>query len=811
MCQGAARTLVNSFRPRFTVTLPRITPSAVEPITSPLRTASDPVGEELRASLIGAPPETSPVKGTFLAFRRTFNIASAPASTVLHLFADARYLVWLNGECVSRGPNRFDIRGPQYDSINLSGRLRAGDNTLAILVMGYDGPSDHNARMMRHVSGLTLRLDVNGRPVLRSDESWRWSARTRYRTAKIDWAKIVDVIDTRVENGDWTLPAYDDRAWQAAIKSDCSLWGPLVASRTPPLRDTPVDFQLKGGGKFPITLKAGEELTLSTSRLVLAYTVLDIDASADASLCLDYAGVDYTARAGRQTYIGSDTCASTGGALTVRTGEVTIHDLRLVERLYPFDLVGSFNSSDPFLNRLWAMCARSHEIMSEDSYTDCADRERAEWMDNDPPAFDITRTAFAGPGPDGRPLYADARLLGAMLRRTALSVQPDGWVKAHTTSDRFDVHAHMEDRSCNWIQGARRYYESTDDSALIREIWPVIVRQLDFFLKRRTERGLVRSREWVVWGNPVGYVTCEGTGLNAYVSKALADAAILGRIIGESKDAERFSTEASALAEAINTVLWNETARTYYSGYITPADFESAKADKRASKMPLAVEKNLIASSPYAALWALDQEVVPNDRRASVTSYMLSRREELQRDHVMPYYYLFKQLYAADTDAFDREILQTLRTQWKPMAEFGWQTSWEAISMSPQFMGSRAHIYGMFPGYFLSAYVLGVRPIMPASTRHLLIEPRLGDLTSAEGTVVTESGPVSVSWIRNGGELRFRATIPDGAVAVLRVPASAPGGKLVVNGHAVATREAGRFIETSLAAGVHAGVLTPSS
>ncbi len=41
--------------------------------------------------------------------------------------------------------------------------------------------------------------------------------------------------------------------------------------------------------------------------------------------------------------------------------------------------------------------------MSEDSYVDCADRERTEWMDNDPPGFDITRTALAGPGAGGRP------------------------------------------------------------------------------------------------------------------------------------------------------------------------------------------------------------------------------------------------------------------------------------------------------------------------------------------------------------------------------------------------------------------------
>jgi hypothetical protein len=52
----------------------------------------------------------------------------------------------------------------------------------------------------------------------------------------------------------------------------------------------------------------------------------------------------------------------------------------------------------------------------------------------------------------------------------------------------------------------------------------------------------------------------------------------------------------------------------------------------------------------------------------------------------------------------------------------------------------------MFPAYFLSSYVLGVRRDGPVQNKTLLIEPRLGDLTEAAGTVVTEFGPVPVSW-----------------------------------------------------------------
>jgi alpha-L-rhamnosidase len=38
------------------------------------------------------------------------------------------------------------------------------------------------------------------------------------------------------------------------------------------------------------------------------------------------------------------------------------------------------------------------------------------------------------------------------------------------------------------------------------------------------------------------------------------------------------------------------------------------------------------------------------------------------------------------------------------MSEGPWQAMWEEFAG-----GSKAHVYGMFPAYFLSAYVLGVR------------------------------------------------------------------------------------------------------
>ena len=415
-------------------------------------------------------------------------------------------------------------------------------------------------------------------------------------------------------------------------------------------------------------------------------------------------------------------------------------------------------------------------------------------MDCDPPGFDITRTAMTGLGADGVPCFSDPRLLGEMIRRTALTLQSDGWVKAHTCSDRYDIHAKMEDRACEWVTGIRRYYAATGDAALVREVWPAVVAQMDYFLERRAARGLVLAREWIVWGNPVGYVTFEGAGLNAFVFRALTDAAFLGKQIDEKPLAGRFEKAAQDLAASFNTVLWDENAGTFFSGYYDPANQESAKR-----KPNLKIENNLVEPTVYPAIFALDRGIVSPEHRERVWNYLLAHRDV--QGNVMIYYYLHQLLCTVGPD-YDREILECYRKKWKNMVESPWQCSWEGFNG-----GSHAHCYGMFPGYFLSAYVLGVRRDMAVAERKLVIEPHLGDLTNVEGSVVTEFGIVPVSWRRHNGELSFKFNVPENVRAILRLP-DGDASTLRLDGEKPNAEIQGRYLALPVGPGAHDGKLS---
>jgi len=726
-----------------------------------------------------------------VAFRRAFDLPAVPKTAVLHVFADVRYLLWVNGEYVQRGPNRFQPNGPEYDSVDVSAQLRSGKNVIAILVVG----NMSGGKVMRHAPGLTVLLEIDGQEFFHTDTEWKFSNKTKWQQVTASWPDLTDaLVDARVEDGDWTRAEYADTNWQPAVPADGKLWGSLTARRIPLLREKEVAVHFTNDAKLPVKLTAGQKLEFATDRIVQAYPVIELDAEAGTELAFKPFGVRYFAKGGAQKYMTIDARGLTHGAITVKSGQATITGFRLVERLYPFDCLGSFSCNDSYLNKLWNLCAWSCEMVSEDAYVDCTHRERVEWMDCDPPGFDITRTAMAGPGADGAPRYADPRLLGELVRRTALTLQPDGWVKAHTCSDRYDIHAKMEDRACEWVAGIRRYYDATGDAALVREVWPAVVAQMNYFLERRSPRGLVFAREWIVWANPAGYVWFEGAGLNAFVYRALADAAFLGGKIGEKAQAEKFRKDSDDLAAAFNQVLWDEKDGTFYTGYFDTNNPESAKR-----KPKLKIENNLVEPTAYPAIFALDRGIVAPAHREQAWKYLLDHRDP--HGSIMTYYYLHKLLYGTGPD-YDREILDCYRGKWPCMVNSPEHCSAEGFGIPNQ-----VHCYGMFPGYYLSAYVLGVRRDAPVVEKRLVIEPHLGDLTNAEGKVVTEFGVVPVSWQRQNDQLCFKFVVPENVQATLRLP-EGDANSLTFDDQKTKPELHGRYLEFQIGAGAHEGELS---
>lgn len=743
-------------------------------------------------------------------FRKTFTIRDKNLKQAdLNIFAYTRFMLYINGQYVMRGPIRFENKSPGYATVNLLPYLIKGKNSIAVVVHC----DKHSGRIMNHEPGFTALLNMNSKTgihqQIKTDTTWKAIEDASYLARRDAWSSIPENVDARKTPEGSLLKDFNDSSWKNAVNIDTKNWYPLHKQQQPALREKEIKGLLVNGkpaaNNLSLSLHAGDTVKVKSPLFTQAYLSIDMDAEEGSQLQLESKAVGlnntYIARKGKQTYTTTDTYGLMDFSVKVKSGNLKITGVKLVERLYPFDCIGSFNSNDTLLNHMYRMLTRSLQVLSEDAYVDCADRERVEWMDNDPAAYDLTRVAFTGPDLNGKKTFGDPRLFAALLRRIALTQQADGRVKAHTSSDRFDIHAYMEDRACDWVEGIRKYYEATGDKALVNEVWKPVVLQMKWFLNHRTARGLVNAREWVVWGNPMGYQTCEGTALNAFVYKALIDAAYLGKAIGQNKDAEELGSAAKQLQTNVNKYLWNAYMGTYYAGYFDNDSLRTKSFKSR--KVQLSTNSiGQVEPTFEAALFALDQDIVPAARLDSVKRFMMSKKDNDYR--IMTYYYLFKQLYNRQDTASDTEVLNTIRKKWLLMANNESQMSWEDLNSN---RGSKAHIYGIFPAWFLSCNVLGVKLDGPVWNKKLILRPQLGDLNYANGTVATELGPVNVSWKKQTHGLGFSITIPKGASATLQFANTTAASKILLSGKAIKVMHNGDKLSALLAAGTYQGVL----
>ena len=718
------------------------------------------VGRLLRNAMIWYPDD----KAKSVVFRKQFRYLARPGEATIYIFADSKYMLWINGQYVMRGPCRFDPHRPEYDSFDVRKYLHTGLNVIAVQAYGHISTGE----TMEHEPGLAILLKAGTRDLI-TDSSWRCSNNTRYGDPTVMWDGERENINAAKDDGDWTLAPYVDKAWPLAVRKSKDLWGEFYARITPMQVATELPFSVDGR-ELPFQVTGKTDLFLRLEKNIVGYCVFELDA--DSGARLNVFGHHYIARKGRQEYItggmfGSgvvgtfgtsirDEPDSVGIPVHVDTGTIRFTSIRVYNFIAPLTLVGSFRSSDTLLNRFWKVIANMHAQITRDTYTDGV-TEGNEWVADIHNISQFTRVAFAGPGKNGSLDYADKRFMAKALSDIGVSQQPDGRIKAHHPSDRFDLHWFIEDFACTWVADIRSYYEMTRDKELITRLWPIVKKQMYWFKDSINARGLVHGREWCIFDNPYAYKHGEGATLNAFVYRAFADAAYLAAVCKEEKTAVEFNNTASSLKTAFNTYFWDTNKGTFRG-----------------------MTDSLVTT--HAAVMSLYTGVCSNEHWRSVQDWLLTRKLDTLMRLPLLHLYWFKDLYDMNSDLADQQVLDIIRTRYN--------NKWNAlnkgyITAEGLNRGRNFHNFGMVPGSFFCSYILGVRTVGPVWNKRILIEPRLGDIQQAEGTVVTEYGPVDVSWSRSPGGTSFHVKIPQGVIAKVGIPVSGNQSTLIVDGRTV--------------------------
>lgn len=255
-----------------------------------------------------------------LKFRKSFDLASKPASFVINVSADNRYKLFVNGTLVSLGPARGDMFHWNYETVDIAQHLTAGRNTLAALVWN-EGPQRPEAQVSL-MTAFILQGNAAAENVVNTDKTWKVIRDEGYQPLRpraigyyvagqgefITMGKTVKGFEVKdVDDSQWSEPRTMYQGIPKGVFTFAPVQWMLVPSPLPQMEMTPqrmASVRKAEGVKVPtgfpktkvqLTIPANTSATLLIDNEVLtnAYTTMVFSDGKDAGISIGYAEALY--------------------------------------------------------------------------------------------------------------------------------------------------------------------------------------------------------------------------------------------------------------------------------------------------------------------------------------------------------------------------------------------------------------------------------------------------------------------------------------------------------------------------------------
>jgi len=540
------------------------------------------------------------------------------------------------------------------------------------------------------------------------------------------------------------------------------------------LSDWQIGYSPVPGGsvRWPIVLQPGHSTIVDLGRVRVGFTDLDVTGPAGAVVDLRYSeafndlgrletggmiryGDRLRLRKGRQPWrsIGRRGWRYVRVTLRESAEPVKLHKLGTVQTSALGEPEGRFRCSDPMLDAIFDVSAHTLRMDTQEHYLDCPTREWGQY------AGDARAEAL-----QNYTMFADTSVSRKGLRQFARVQDPSGFFSSLVPAVTYH---RLPDYCFTWLTWLVEHFQHTGDRVLAEELYPAAEAVMAWFEHLLNRHGLLESPDdynwWVFLSHTPLDKRGEITGFNGFYMRACRDLAYLCRCLGYADRARHWRERAGRVGRAMHKRLWSGAHRLF--------------ADCRYRGR---LSSNITQANNVLAVWsgaasgragrAVMQRLIHPDGTSRIPVEM--------NENGFFKSYTLGALY--DVGLGDT-ALALMRRYWGAMIDAGC-TTWREL-FSPdgprvKISSTYCHAYAGAPGYFLPAYVLGVRPAQPGYDA-ILVDPHLGDLTCAEGDVPTPHGIVSIRWQRKRNTWQGQLVLPNG-IAEPRLAVRSPSLKLDV-------------------------------
>ncbi|WP_121356464.1 alpha-L-rhamnosidase-related protein [Flavisolibacter nicotianae] len=703
-------------------------------------------------------------------FRKTLSLDKKPASFRVHVSADNRYRLFVNGKAVCAGPARGDLYNWNFETIDLAPFLNSGENTVAAQVWNM-GEYAAVAQVSNQTAFL-LQGDTKAESILNTDKSWKVLQNKAYHPCSLDNGARLhsymvigpgDSVRAEVYPWGWERPGFADQAWtNAAVVTNPvpagygtdNLWTlvprsiPLMEER---LQRIPLVRKVEGlansttftTGQNPLTVPANStvRILLDQTFETIAYPELLVSGGKDAVLTLTYAEALFDKNRqkgnrneieGKQVIGNHDVFIADGAQnrlfrplwlrtfryleLDVRTKDqpITIQDLYGMFSAYPFQPKASFASNDASLQTIWDVGWRTARLCAGETYFDCPYYEQLQY-EGDTRIQSLISLYVTG----------DDRLMRKAIRDFYNSRVPEGLTQGRYPSNRLQV---IPPFSLYWVSMLYDYWMHRKDDTFLENFLTAANGVLHWYeTKIDQQKGMLGPMTWwnftdwnTSWpgGTPDGATDGNSSVVTLQYAYTLQQAAALFSYFNRKPEALHYEALAKKLL-----------ASTYAHCFDGAKGLMANTPEKKTFSQHASIMGVLTGSIPKAAAVNVMQKVLHDSSLSQATFYYR--------------FYLTQALKKAGM----ADLYYAQLKPWRDMLAMGLTT----FAENPEPTRSDCHAWSASPDYDFLATVCG---IMPASAgfQTVLIQPALGELTEVSATMPHPAGAITVSFKRKGRE-----------------------------------------------------------